>query len=116
MADMHHGPHKWRRHIRNAAPQAPRERNLSNRAAAAAAATAHAGATALAAACSRWRERNAKRQLRYCCARDVGGSDAAQPLARTAPGPRSRRHSRAQTSLSMNGAVSRRFHESTCWS
>eukprot|EP00661_Eupelagonemidae_sp_cell13_P022417 gene22417-biopygen11751 len=44
---------------RNAAPQAPREWNGSNRAAAAAAATAHAGATALAAARARWRERNA---------------------------------------------------------
>eukprot|EP00661_Eupelagonemidae_sp_cell13_P016810 gene16810-biopygen5293 len=30
-----------------------------------------------------------------------------------APGQRSRRHSYAQTSLSMNGAVPRRFHEST---
>eukprot|EP00661_Eupelagonemidae_sp_cell13_P012480 gene12480-biopygen12482 len=42
---------------RNAAPQAPREWNGPNRAAAAVAATAHAGATALAEVRARWRER-----------------------------------------------------------
>eukprot|EP00661_Eupelagonemidae_sp_cell13_P016025 gene16025-biopygen6720 len=56
---------------RNAAPQAPRERHGSNRAAAVVAATAHAGATALAAVRARWRERNAPSDNCAIAARDT---------------------------------------------
>eukprot|EP00661_Eupelagonemidae_sp_cell13_P015332 gene15332-biopygen21705 len=101
---------------RNAAPQAPRAWNGPNRAAAAAAATAHAGATALAAARARWRERNAPSDNCAIAVRDTLAAAMQRSPWLTAPGPRSRRHSYTHTSLSMNGAVSRRFHESTCWS